>query len=147
MMLFGRILARVAALAMACPAIAQTAPATPDIVVTGSVEKPSAWKRADVDHVTVYSAGSADELTRVTQTIERLHTLMARIYLRGASADETLPLQVTLIDSTARFRTLYPDAPSTGDGARFDRFDAPSRYDPGKTAPRWSSYAPTRASI
>jgi hypothetical protein len=72
----------------------------PDIVVSGETgEKKSDWKRAEADHVVVFSDGSEVELVRVTNNLERLYQLMSRLYRRGASSDDTAKLQVTLFNS------------------------------------------------
>ena len=87
-----------------------TAPAaqatTKDVFINGSITQKSAWKRADSDHVVVFCKCSADELRRVTNNLERLFSLMSRLYRHGESTDDTLKMQVTLIDSASRFRAL-----------------------------------------
>jgi len=104
------------ALSLAGPAFAQTPPVPnstapvpqgpgTDIVVSGGTEKMSDWKRAEADHVVVLSNGSEEQLKRVTNNLERLYQLMSRIYHR-ADPDETIKLQVTLVDSAASLRAM-----------------------------------------
>lgn len=99
------------------PASAQTAPTDPatahaqsgqhDIIVTGRTEEQkSDWKRAESDHVIVFSTGNEDELKRITTNLELLHTLMTRLYRRGDTSDDALKMQVTLVDSQSRLRAM-----------------------------------------
>jgi hypothetical protein len=78
----------------------------PEILVEGTTEKKSNWKRAEAEHVIVFSDGSEAELTRVTNNLERLYRLMSRIYRHGNLADDTVKLQVTLFDSTKFFSAM-----------------------------------------
>ena len=87
-------------------ATAQTAPRQeePDIVVNGEPgEQKSDWKRAEGDHVIVYSDGDEAQLVRVTNNLERLYRLMSRLYRKGDTSDDTARLQVTLYDSASFF--------------------------------------------
>ncbi|PVE55837.1 hypothetical protein DC429_10935 [Arthrobacter sp. TPD3018] len=105
---------------MASPAVAQQATIAPtpvakagdkapgpDIVVQGLKDrKRGTWRRADGAHVVVYSKGSADELSRVTRNIERLHQLLTRLYRRGGGADDMVRPQITLLDPDTDLSSL-----------------------------------------
>jgi hypothetical protein len=130
---FGRTIAAglVAGLCLADPAVAQPSEAVPaaksaPIVVTAPPrlapgEKPSAWKRAEAEHVVVYSDGSADQLQRVTANLEKLHALLARLYLSRGHGQEPAPLEVVLFDSAGDMRDL---------GLRNPRADVPADEGP-----------------
>jgi hypothetical protein len=85
---------------------APSAPPTADIRVDAPAGKPSAWKRAETDHLIVLSDGSEAELRRVTGNLERLHHLMSRLYRNGDQTDRTTRLTVTLLGSRTFFRDL-----------------------------------------
>lgn len=70
------------------------------------VETKTDWKRADTDHVTVFSTGGEDELRRVAGDLEQLHRLMARLYLQGAAEGKALKMQVILVDSRDSFQAM-----------------------------------------
>ena len=80
-------------------ASAQDQNSGPEILVEGTTEKKSNWKRAEAEHVIVFSDGSEGELVRVTNDLERLYRLMSRIYRHGDLTDDTVKLQVTLFAS------------------------------------------------
>jgi len=108
-MLAGRSFALALSLFVALPAAAQTAPADGgqsggELVVTGSTERMSDWRRADSDHVTVFSDGSEAELKRVTNNVERLFQLMSRLFRKGDVSDDTERLQIVLLKSSNRLR-------------------------------------------
>ncbi|WP_395395665.1 hypothetical protein WBP07_09115 [Novosphingobium sp. BL-8A] len=81
-----------------------------DIVVKAPGEAPAQekadWKRAETDHVTVFSTGGEDELRRVASDLEQLHRLMARLYLQGSSEGKALKMQVILMDSRDSFQAM-----------------------------------------
>lgn len=137
----GRWCAVISCLGLAMPAAAQsgagaaTPPAAqtsaPDVVVNGLVDKKKgSWKRAESEHVVIYSKDSAAELTRVSKNLERLYQLMSRLYRRGAPADDTAKLQVTLFDNAATFRALGLKNLRAGEGPYMAAFPDETYYDP-----------------
>ncbi|WP_132386514.1 hypothetical protein [Novosphingobium sp. PhB165] len=118
---------------MANPAQAQAS--NKDIVVKGQAGKEqdnpkSTWKRAEADHVVVFSTGSDDELKRVTRNLELLHRLMARLYLHGAEPGEVMKLQVVLMDSQDRMEALGLRDLRSQQGPFPAPFASRSYYDP-----------------
>lgn len=95
-------------------AAAQTAPtgqdsgATPSVVITAKPEdaqaRPSAWKRAETDHLIVYSDGDQAQLVRITQNLERLHAVLERLYKARTHASEPPQLKVVLFGAPAALR-------------------------------------------
>ncbi|MBN8816597.1 MAG: hypothetical protein J0J06_14265 [Sphingomonas sp.] len=128
----GRWFLTASAFCLATPALAQKTPGS-DIVVTSDITKKKqaiTWKRAESDHVIVFSQGSDAELTRVAKNIERLYHLMSRLYRRGDESDVTVKLQVTLVDSAADLRAMrLADLRST-EGPYLQVFDDQAYYDP-----------------
>lgn len=127
------------------PAFAQTPlsaqPKAPEgasgapIVVTAPTplapgEKPSDWKRADSAHLIVYSNGSEDQLRRVTENLERLHALLARLYGAPNPGREPAPLEVVLFDSTDAVRNLNLHAHGPTEGPFAGSFAGQRYYDP-----------------
>lgn len=102
----------------------------PDVVVTGGPEKKGAWKRAESEHVVVFSKGSDAELTRVTRNLERLYFLMSRLYRAGDQSDDTVKLQVTLVDSTKAFRDMDLRNIRSEEGPYKATFSDQRYYDP-----------------
>lgn len=106
---------------------------TPDkqIVVTGKVDvKKSEWKRAETDHVIVFSEGDAGELKRVTRNLEALHLLMTRLYRRGDTSDDAAKVRVTLIGTQERWRALHLTALRAQEGPFTKGFAGVVYYDP-----------------
>ncbi|MES2043734.1 MAG: hypothetical protein V4475_07640 [Pseudomonadota bacterium] len=138
----GRWCAVVSCLCLASPLAAQSAalprpaPAQgqisgPDVVVNALVDKrKGSWKRADSEHVVVISKDSAGELTRITRNLERLYQLMSRFYRRGASSDDTVKLQVVLIDKGAAFRAMELRNLRAAEGPYLPAFPDQTHYDP-----------------
>jgi hypothetical protein len=113
------------------PAAAQGHGSGPDVVVNGLVDrKKGSWKRAESEHVIIYSKDSAAELTRVSKNLERLYQLMSRLYRRGAPADDTAKLQVTLLDTAATFRALGLKNLRAEEGPYMAAFPDQTYYDP-----------------
>jgi hypothetical protein len=122
------------------PAAAQAAPSEPasqnaPIIVNAPLklapgEKPSAWKRADAEHVVVYSDGSADQLQRVTANLEKLHALLARLYLARGRGREPVPLEVVLFDSAGTMRDVGLRNPRADEGPFARPFALQRYYDP-----------------
>ncbi|MFZ2997378.1 hypothetical protein [Sphingobium sp.] len=75
--------------------------ADPDIVVTAQkhAQKRSGWKRAETDHVVIFSDGSEPELVRIAGNVERLHALMTRLYGAAGQQDGAPKLEITLFGS------------------------------------------------
>ena len=123
------------ALLLANPATAQQTPSARPagdggaIVVVGNVEPKSAWRRAEGEHVIVYSTGDEEELRRVTRNLERLHALMSRLYRKGGG-DEVLKLQVVLIESRDRFRGMALKDLRSQEGPYAETFAGQLHYDP-----------------
>jgi hypothetical protein len=131
-------------LSLTCPALAQ-APASvpsppasnaadPTIVVTAPPapvpgEKKSEWKRADGDNVVVFSDGSAEQLQRVTQNLERLHALLVRLYRPRGSDIVPPPLRVVLFGSASTMRDLSLPKSRFGEGPYARPFVAQRFYD------------------
>lgn len=130
----GRNVVLLLGLATAAPALAQGTPAksgSGDIVISGATgEKMSDWKRAEADHVVVYSDGTEKELKRVTNDLEALYRIMSRIYRRTAAPDETVKLQVTLFSSADFLRTMGPHQQRGDEGSYSGAFASHIYYDP-----------------
>lgn len=102
-----------------------------DILVNGTVSKHQVdWKRAESEHVVVLSKGSPAELTRITKNLERLYQLMSRLYRHGDQADDTVKLQVTLVDSAADLRAMELTSPRSVEGPYLSAFSNLTYYDP-----------------
>lgn len=139
-MTVGRYLAAVAiCLSVTTPGVAQQpsvqAKTGPDIVVQGAVDAPSAWRRAESAHVIVTSKGSEAELKRVTNTLERLYALMARLYHRTEATDDTVKLQVTLVDSADFFKAMKLRNLRSEEGPYAASFVGERYYDPREDGP------------
>ncbi|MGY2735771.1 hypothetical protein [Sphingomonas sp. UYP23] len=124
---------------VATPGAAQQPPVQaktgPDIVVQGAVDAPSAWRRAESAHVIVTSKGSEAELKRVTNTLERLYALMARLYHRTDAADDTVKLQVTLVDTADFFQAMKLRNLRSEEGPYAATFAGERYYDPREDGP------------
>ena len=111
------------------PAVGQSS--GPDVVVNALVDKKKgSWKRAESEHVIIYSKDSAAELTRVSKNLERLYQLMSRLYRRGAPTDTTAKLRVTLVDTAANFRALGLRNLRAEEGPYMAAFPDQTYYDP-----------------
>lgn len=139
-MAIGRYLAAAAIwCSVATPGTAQQPPVQaktgPDIVVQGLSDSPSAWRRAESAHVIVTSKGSEAELKRVTNTLERLYALMARLYRRTDATDDTVKLQVTLVDSADFFKAMKLRNLRSEEGPYAATFAGERYYDPREDGP------------
>lgn len=115
----------------AAPTVAPTQGSAPDVVVNALVDrKRGSWKRAESEHVIVFSKDSAAELTRVSRNLERLYSLMSRLYRHGDPADGTAKLQVTLIDSATNFRAMGLRNLRAAQGPYLPAFADQTYYDP-----------------
>jgi hypothetical protein len=117
------------------PASAQTAPAIPDIVVDGSADASSTWRRAESAHIVLTSTASDAELKRVTNNLERLYALMSRLYRVKDARDETVKLQITLTDSADFFRTMKLRNLRSQEGPYPGAFATERYYDPREDGP------------
>lgn len=139
-MTIGRYLAAAALCwGIGTPAAAQQPPASPktgpDIVVQGVVDSPSAWRRAEAAHVIVTSKGSEAELKRVTNNLERLYALMSRLFRRTETSDDTVKLQVTLVDSANFFAAMKLRNLRSNEGPYAATFAGERYYDPREDGP------------
>lgn len=136
-MTVGRWCVAFACLGLAVPAAAQQTD-NPNIIVNGSTDKQKVkvtWKRAESDHVVIFSKGSDAELVRVSRNLERLYQLMSRFYRRGDTTDPTVKLQVTLVDSASDFRAMELANLRGRVGPYVDAFTDPIYYDPREDGP------------
>lgn len=119
-----------AATARAGPAVSK-APADSEVVVTGVIDrKRGSWKRAESDHVIVISQDSTAELTRVGRNLERLYSLMSRLYRHGDISDDTVKMQVVLFDTASDMRALNLHNLRSEQGPFRPAFADPTYYDP-----------------
>jgi hypothetical protein len=115
----------------AVPTVAPTQGGAPDVVVNALIDrKRGSWKRAESEHVIIFSKDSAAELTRVSRNLERLYFLMSRLYRHGDPADDTAKLQVTLIDSATNFRAMGLRNLRAAQGPYLPVFADQTYYDP-----------------
>ncbi|MEG3124610.1 hypothetical protein [Sphingomonas sp. GB1N7] len=119
----------------AVPAVSRHSPAkgqaeSSEIIVEGVVDKPSAWKRAESAHLIVTSKGSVAELKRVTNNLERLYSLMSRLFHRTATSDDTVKMQITLIDTVNFFQTMGLKNLRSEEGPYAATFVGQRYYDP-----------------
>lgn len=113
------------------PATTSGQAGSPDVVVTGVVDKKKgSWKRAESDHLIVFSKDSMGDIARITNNLERLYTLMSRLYRQGGQPDETAKLQVTLIDTPAAFSTMELENLRAEEGPYLAAFPDRTYYDP-----------------
>jgi hypothetical protein len=106
-------------LAWVAPALAQSGPSSQSdpkagnspIVVTAPAklapgETPGDWKRAESDHVIVYSDGDEEQLARIAGNLEKLHALLARLYRRPGKDEEPARPVIVLFDSARAMSDL-----------------------------------------
>jgi hypothetical protein len=116
---------------MAAAATVQRRASATDIVVTGTIEKrKGAWKRAESDHLVIFSKSDDDDLRRITKNLERLHFLMSRLYRHGEKSDDTLNPQIILVDSESRFRAMKLSDARAQEGPFPATFASRLYYDP-----------------
>jgi hypothetical protein len=136
-MVVARYCLTIECLCFAAPALGQSGsapvaadPGGQDIVVNGQTEAKSDWKRAETDHVVVFSKSGEGELRRVTKNLELLQNLMSRLYRRGDTSDDALKMQVTLIESQSRFRAMGLKDLRSQEGPFPPDFSGRRYYDP-----------------
>lgn len=100
----------------------------PSVLAPG--EKLSPWKRAEGDNVVVYSDGDESQLRRITQNLERLHTLLSRLYAPRGEAETPARLTVLLFDSRNEMGTNGLHDFGGDEGPFAKPFAAQRYYDP-----------------
>lgn len=102
-----------------------------EIVVTaGQIQKRSGWKRAEADHIVVFSDGSEPELVRIASNLERLHALMTRLYGAAGQQGDPPKLQVTLFGSRDDLEKLGMRNMRSQEGPFAKSFTDQRYYDP-----------------
>lgn len=140
MQLFARSLIALAlwSLSAVHAAAGQAGPANPAqeqvgnerIVVEGRRDGRSDWKRAESEHVLMFSDGGEAELKRAATDVERLHQLMERLYGKDAREGETAKLKIILIDSVPAYRDLALRNLRAEEGPYVPPFAGQRYYDP-----------------
>jgi hypothetical protein len=103
----------------------------PEIVVTAAQpQKRSGWKRAETDHIVVFSDGAEPELVRVINTLERLHALMTRLYGAAGQQEGAPKLQITLFASRDDLKKLGLRNMRSQEGPFARSFTDQRYYDP-----------------
>lgn len=102
----------------------------PVIVVQARAQKRIGWKRAETDHVVVFSDGSEAELIEVTSNLERLQALMSRLYGSAGQTENSPKLQVTLYDSRDEIKKLKLQNIRSEEGPFSKDFVDQRYYDP-----------------
>lgn len=100
------------------------------IVVEARREGRSDWKRAESEHVLMFSDGGEAELRRAATDVERLHQLMVRLYGPDVQADETAKLRIILIDSVPAYRAMALRNLRAEEGPYVPPFAGQRYYDP-----------------
>lgn len=115
---------------------AETAPAQEQIgneriVVEGRHDKRrGGWKRAETEHVVMFSDGDEAELKRAANDVERLHRLMVRLYGADVQAGETAKLKIILIGSAPAYRDMALRSLRAEEGPYVPPFSGQRYYDP-----------------
>ena len=115
---------------------AETAPAQEQvgnerIVVEGRrEERRGGWKRAESEHVVMFSDGGEAELRRATNDVERLHRLMVRLYAPEVRAEGTAKLKIVLIGSAPAYRDMALRNLRSEEGPYVVPFAEQRYYDP-----------------
>lgn len=112
------------------PSPAQAQIGKEQIVVEARREGASNWKRAESEHVLIFSNGGEAELKRAAIDVERLHQLMVRLYGPDAQAGETAKLKIILIDSVPAYRDLALRNLRAEEGPYVPPFSGQRYYDP-----------------
>ncbi len=105
-------------------------PQSAEIVVRGTTERKSSWRRAEGDHVVVYSNGSVAELKRMTANLDSLYTMMAHIFGREGQPDDSAKLELTLVGGDDFMRHLRLRNERSEEGPFAIEFRDQRYYDP-----------------
>ncbi len=100
------------------------------IVVEARRERLSDWKRAESEHVLMFSDGGEAELRRAATDVERLHDLMVRLYGPDVQAGEPAKLRIILIDSVPAYRGMALRNLRAEEGPYVPPFAGQRYYDP-----------------
>lgn len=100
------------------------------IVVEAQRDRRSEWKRAESEHLVMFSDGGEAELKRAASDVERLHQLMVRLYARGGEVAETAKLKIILINSVPSYRVLGLRNLRAEEGPYVPPFAGQRFYDP-----------------
>lgn len=101
------------------------------IVVEGRrEERRSGWKRAENEHVVMFSDGGEAELKRAATEIERLHRLMVRLYGADAQTAGAAKLKIILIGSVPAYRDMALRSLRAEEGPYVPPFSGQRYYDP-----------------
>lgn len=100
------------------------------IVVEARREGRSDWKRAESEHVLMFSDGGEAELRRAATDVERLHQLLVRLYGPDVRAGETAKLRIILIDSVPAYRAMALRNLRAEEGPYVPPFAGQRYYDP-----------------
>ncbi|HWT43942.1 MAG TPA: hypothetical protein VN152_14950, partial [Sphingopyxis sp.] len=100
------------------------------IVVEARRQGRSDWKRAESEHVLMFSDGGEAELRRAATDVERLHQLMVRLYGPDVQGDETAKLRIILIDSVPAYRAMALRNLRAEEGPYVPPFAGQRYYDP-----------------
>lgn len=115
------------------------APAAPSdasqIVVRGTVERRSSWRRAEGAHVVVFSNGSEGELRRLVANIDSLDALLSRLFKVRQGEDRTRKLELTLIGDRQFFDAMRLRNERSAEGPFPEPFDKQRYYAPRETGP------------
>jgi len=117
-------------------ALAEAAPAQEQvgkerIVVEGRrEERRSGWKRAESEHVLMFSDGGEAELKRAVSDVEQLHELMVRLYGPDVQTGGTTKIRIILIGSAPAYRDLALRNLRSEEGPYVPPFAQQRYYDP-----------------
>lgn len=101
------------------------------IIVEGRrEERRGGWKRAESEHVVMFSDGGEAELKRAANDVERLHRLMVRLYGSDMQAGETAKLKIILIESGPAYREMALRNLRAEEGPYGPPFSGQRYYDP-----------------
>ncbi len=112
------------------PSSAQVQIGEEQIVVEARREGRSGWKRAESEHVLMFSDGGEAEIRRAATDVERLHQLMVRLYGPDMQAGETAKLRIILIDSVPAYRAMALRDLRAEEGPYVPPFAGQRYYDP-----------------
>ena len=100
------------------------------IVVQGLRDRRSDWKRAESEHILMFSDGGEAELKRAATDVERLHQLMVRLYGQDARVGKTVKLKIILVGSVPAYRDMALRNLRAEEGPYVPPFAGQRYYDP-----------------